>query len=142
MDSRMGAFVTLRSGGALRGCIGSFTPAGTLSETVVRMAAAAAVEDPRFPPVTAREVPVVTIEISVLGPMTPCPAGDVVAGLHGVYVRSGARAGTLLPQVAREEGWTAGELLSHACLKAGLAPGSWRDGRVEIFTYTAEVFGE
>jgi len=113
-----GAFVTLhvRDTGTLRGCIGSFSGVGTLGETVVRMAAAAAIEDPRFFPVRPAEVDGLRIDISVLGPMTRSAPEKVEPGLHGVYVRLGRNAGTLLPQVATEEGWDREQLLSHACL--------------------------
>ena len=143
-DSDSGAFVTLkrRSGGGLRGCIGSFTAAGTLGRTVVRMAEAAAVSDPRFSPVRPEEVSGLRVEISVLSPMVRTPPGDVVPGVHGVYVRSGRSGGTLLPQVATEEGWDREQLLSHTCLKAGLPPDTWRKGSADIYTYTAEVFSE
>lgn len=143
-DSDCGAFVTLKrkSDGSLRGCIGSFTAAGTLGRTVVRMAAAAAMDDPRFQPVRPDEVPLLRVEISVLSPMVRTDPADVVTGTHGVYVRSGRFGGTLLPQVAAEEGWGREQLLSHTCLKAGLPPGAWKTGTVEVFTYTAEVFSE
>lgn len=143
-DSDSGAFVTLRrrSGGGLRGCIGSFTAAGTLGRTVVRMAVAAAVSDPRFSPVRPEEVQGLRIEISVLSPMVRTTPGEVVPGVHGVYVRSGRFGGTLLPQVATEEGWNREQLLSHTCVKAGLPPDAWNSGQTDVFTYTAEVFSE
>ena len=144
-SSQGGAFVTLKTrSGQLRGCIGHFLGMGSVGETIVRMAAAAAVEDPRFPPVSAGELDGLRLEISLLSPMVPTEAGEVVPGTHGVYVRSGHRSGTLLPQVASEEGWDREELLSHTCMKAGLRPDAWRssDSDLEIFTYSAEVFGE
>jgi AmmeMemoRadiSam system protein A len=143
-DSDSGAFVTLRrrSGGGLRGCIGSFSAAGTLGRTVVWLAAAAAADDPRFAPVRPEEVPGLRIEISVLGPMVPTPPGEIVPGVHGVYVKSGRLGGTLLPQVASEEGWGREQLLSHTCMKAGLPPDAWKTGEVEIYAYTAEVFSD
>jgi len=144
LGAHLGAFVTLRTkqGSELRGCIGCFTPMGTLGQTVVRMAAAAAVEDPRFPPVRPSEIGSLFVEISVLSPMKPARPSDVVPGDHGVYIRRGARSGTLLPQVAREEGWDRDQLLGHVCLKAGLPPAAWKSEGVELFTYTAEVFSE
>jgi len=144
-DESGGAFVTLKTAsGALRGCIGHFRGVGSIAETVVAMAAAAATEDPRFRPVAPAEVDGLRVEISILSPMTPASPAEVVPGTHGVYVRSGPFSGTLLPQVAVEEGWDRGTLLDHACLKAGLPPDAWRrpDREFGLWTYTAEVFGE
>lgn len=139
---KCGAFVTLKRGGKLRGCIGSFTGSGSLGSTVVSMAGAAATGDPRFRPVTPSEADSLTIQISVLSEMRPALPSEVVPGVHGVYVRRGRRAGTLLPQVATEEGWDRETLLSHSCLKAGLPPDAWKHDDTEILVYTAEVFPE
>lgn len=137
-----GAFVTIKKGGSLRGCIGHFTGTGSLGKTVVEMAASAAVRDPRFSPVEPEEVENLEIDISLLSPMIPADPENVIAGEHGVYIKLGFRSGTLLPQVAKEAGWDSETLLSHTCLKAGLPSDSWRREGVQIFTYTAEVFCE
>ncbi|MCD4775439.1 MAG: AmmeMemoRadiSam system protein A [Candidatus Aegiribacteria sp.] len=137
-----GAFVTLKKGGTLRGCIGHFIGTGSLGKTVVEMAASAAVRDPRFSPVKPDEVDDLEIDISLLSPMIPAVPEDVVPGTHGLYIKYGFRSGTLLPQVATETGWDRETFLSHTCLKAGLPPDSWKRDGVQIFTYTAEVFGE
>ncbi|MBD3369234.1 AmmeMemoRadiSam system protein A [Candidatus Fermentibacteria bacterium] len=137
-----GAFVTLHKRDELRGCIGHFTGEGGIGRTVVKMAAAAAVQDPRFPPVRPDELENIDIEISILSKMVPAKPEEVQPGKHGVYVRYGPFSGTLLPQVATEQGWDRETFLDHSCLKAGLDPGAWRDGRADIMIYTAEVFGE
>jgi AmmeMemoRadiSam system protein A len=138
-----GVFVTLKKNKTLRGCIGHFSGYSSLGETIVKMASAAAVDDPRFIPVSPDELPELTISISLLSPMTRTDAEDIETGNHGVYIRSGPHSGTLLPQVAKEEGWDREALLSHTCMKAGLHPDAWRSsGDIEIFTYTAEVFSE
>ena len=137
-----GAFVTLKISNMLRGCIGSFAGLGTLGKTVIAMARQAALGDPRFMPVSVDEVEKISIEISVLSPMKPIKEEDVVPGRHGLYIRRGSRAGTLLPQVALEEGWDRVTFLSHTCLKAGLHREAYMEKGTEIFAYTAEVFGE
>jgi len=138
-----GAFVTLKTGdGRLRGCIGHFTGEGSLGETLVSMARAAAVRDPRFRPVRPAEVDDLSIQVSLLSPMEETDPEDVVPGEHGIYIRSGPFAGTLLPQVAEEEGWDRETFLSHTCLKAGLSPDCWKRSDTTVYTYTAEVFGD
>lgn len=140
-----GAFVTLHNHGALRGCIGQFLPKSSLCETVQQMALAS-LEDPRFTsnPVTADELPEIDIEISILSPMqrTRDPL-SLQVGVHGIYIRSGHRAGTFLPQVAPEQGWDAREFLSFCCAhKAGLPPNAWQDPQTEVYFYTAELIHE
>ena len=141
-QSSGGAFVTLKRNGRLRGCIGHFAGMGTLGETVRAMAREAALGDPRFPGVTPGEFPVVSIEISVLSPMERIAPEDVIPGIHGLFVTRGSRRGTLLPQVASEEGWDRETFLAHTCLKAGLSPNAWKDPQTELFAYTAQVISQ
>lgn len=138
-----GAFVTLRVEGALRGCIGSFEPKGTLAGTVARMAVSAASEDPRFPPVAADEADDLGYRVSALWPSRPMgnPA-TILVGSHGLLVKKGWHRGTLLPVVAVERGWDAMTFLRHACLKAGLSPDAWRDPGAEVEIFEAEEFGD
>ena len=137
------AFVTLRVGDALRGCIGHLAAEQPLWLSVREMAAAAATRDDRFSPVTPTELPGVTIEISVLSPRRRSEGPDkVVIGRDGLYVRRGASSGLLLPQVAMEHSWGAEEFLAQTCRKAGLPIDAWKDPATLVETFTAEVFGE
>ena len=142
LEERRGAFVTLHIHGRLRGCIGRMLGDLPLYDAVQAMAVAAAFEDPRFPPLSADEYPAVDLEISVLSPMEPCQPGDVVPGVHGVYLTKGYSAGVFLPQVAPEQGWDREALLDNLCRKAGLPPGSHLAPGAELRRFTAVVFGE
>ncbi|HKC46700.1 MAG TPA: AmmeMemoRadiSam system protein A, partial [Gemmatimonadales bacterium] len=87
-----GAFVTLRSHGALRGCIGHVAADRPLAEVVARMAVSAATQDPRFPPVPPEELPALEVEISVLSeaiPLVSRDPGQIRSGRDGVIVRRG-----------------------------------------------------
>lgn len=137
----LGAFVTLTQQGALRGCIGYIEALLPLDETIVHGGAAAALQDPRFPPVTFRELADLHIEISVLSPLAPIAPEEVVVGTHGLVVEQGRARGLLLPQVPVEWGWDRLEFLAHTCRKAGLHADAWRNG-AKLFGFTAEVFGE
>ena len=138
---RLGAFVTLTIDGRLRGCIGHIVGDRPLLETIAAMAEAAAFGDPRFPPLTPREFARIAIEISILGPLEPCPdPALVVVGRHGLLVRRGGRSGLLLPQVPVEWGWDRETFLEQTCHKAGLEPGCWRDPAATLFWFEAEVF--
>ncbi len=134
------AFVTLRHGHELRGCIGTVRADRPLWEAVARAARAAAHEDPRFDPVDPEEMEELTVEVSVLGaPREVESAAEVTAGRHGVVITEGRHFGLLLPQLAEEYGWDRETLLSQACVKAGLPPDAWRAG-ARISVFEAQVF--
>jgi len=139
---KRGAFVTLKTDGELRGCIGYPLPYKPLDEAVVEMAVAAASQDYRFAPLTPEELERTTIEISVLSVPRPVESTEEIeVGRHGIIVGKGARQGLLLPQVPGEYGWSREEYLRHGCLKASLPPDEWKKGaRVEVFE--AQVFSE
>jgi len=141
---KRGAFVTLKdAGGDLRGCIGTVFPVYPLEDTVVRMACAAALEDPRFPPVNRGELPSLSVEISALTVPEPVPDVErIEIGRHGLIVTSGLSKGLLLPQVAPEWGWEREEFLRHTCMKAGLPAEAWKDPGTQIEWFEAEVWGE
>lgn len=136
-------FVTLNIGGRLRGCIGSLEPRGALADMVGSYAGAAAFEDPRFPPVTAADLKKIDIEISVLSPLARAGgAADIKEGVHGVYLVSGRRSGTYLPQVWEHFGSKEDFLSSLCAEKAGLPPGAWKEKSTVLYTYTVDHFAE
>jgi len=139
-----GAFVTLNYKGELRGCIGNIIGQGPLFRTVRDMAIESSTSDPRFPPVTAKELKDIHIEISVLTePQRITDVNAIIMGKHGVIVRRGFSSGVFLPQVATETGWGREEFLNNLCAhKAGLPADAWKDPRTEIYIFSAEVFGE
>ncbi len=141
LSDKRGAFTTLHLHGRLRGCIGYVIPQHSLYRTISETARAAAFEDPRFPAVTLEEAPHLKVEISVLSPLKPIRAEDVVVGVHGLVVQMSGRRGLLLPQVPVEWGWDRSQFLAQTCLKAGLPADAWLQG-AELKAFTAEVFGE
>jgi uncharacterized protein len=142
LATRGGAFVTLHAGSELRGCIGHVEADQPLGEVIPRCAIAAASEDPRFPPVTANELRMLVIELSLLGILEPLAGPcDVEIGRHGLVVSQGWRRGLLLPQVAVEWDWDAEAFLAHTCHKAGLPRDAWKRGAT-LSRFEAEVFAE
>jgi hypothetical protein len=147
-SEKRGVFVTLKKRGELRGCIGFPTPVYPLSQAICEAARAAALEDPRFPPVRAAELPDIRIEVTVLSVPVPltCRAAErprnVIVGTHGLIVRGMGRSGLLLPQVPLEWGWNAMEFLDYTCQKAGLPRGCWKDEKVEVYTFEGQIFEE
>ena len=137
-----GAFVSLHKHGELRGCIGHIEADRPLAQVVAQCAVSACTSDPRFPPVTAGELSVIDIEVSILGPLEPIEGPDQIeVGRHGVLVALDRRRGLLLPQVATEWKWDAPTFLAQTCRKAGLPMDAWKNGAT-VWRFEAEVFGE
>ena len=141
-----GCFVTLKSGPALRGCLGRFTSDMPLHALVNEMARASAMDDPRFVSqrIAPDELNGVDIEISVLSPLERIENPlDLELGKHGIDIQCGYAHGCFLPQVATETGWSKEEFLGHCCRdKAGLDYDAWKDPKTEVRVFTAEVLGE
>lgn len=146
-----GAFVTLRKQGELRGCIGYTANMVPLAQAVQENAVNAAKRDPRFNEVTAAEVPLINIEISVLTPgdepeypfKRVNDVGEIVLGRDGLYIeRPNSRGGILLPQVPLEQGWDLQQFLAAVCRKAGYPDAAWQDPETKLYRFSAQVFGE
>jgi AmmeMemoRadiSam system protein B/AmmeMemoRadiSam system protein A len=136
-----GAFVTINKQGSLRGCIGHIKGVKPLYKSVEEMAAAAAFQDPRFPPVTKKELKDLDIEISVLTPFEQITdVNEIEVGKHGIYMERGFYSGLLLPQVATEYGWDRNTFLEHTCRKAGLPLDAWKDKDTRIYIFSADIF--
>ncbi len=145
-------FTTIRrvSGGRydLRGCIGYLSPVEPLIKNVVTTALAAALEDPRFEPLSAEELGEVVFEVSVLSmPRDLESAGrersrEVVIGRDGLIAEYRVYKGVLLPEVPVEYCWDEETFLSETCVKAGMTPDCWLSERVRVRRFTARVFRE
>jgi uncharacterized protein len=128
-----GVFVTIKERGELRGCLGTLECRGDLAAEVARCAA-----------VASPELPDLSLEVSVLGPLEridPADPATITIGRHGLVVEDGHRRGLLLPQVATEWNWTIEQFLRQTCLKAGLPGDAWQHG-ARISRFDAEVFGD
>jgi AmmeMemoRadiSam system protein A len=142
------AFVTLTEGGELRGCIGALEPYQALAQDVREHAAAAALEDPRFPPVQAAELERIEIELSCLTVPQKLEyqnADQLLSGLRpgvdGVLLRDGFRRATYLPQVWAKIPDKAA-FMDSLCEKMGVPADLWRHKYLEIFLYQVEEFHE
>lgn len=142
LRKKRGAFVTIQREGKLRGCIGTVLPIKPLYEAVRDNAINASVHDPRFPPLSAEDLDKITIEVSVLSPLTRLTSlEDIHVGRHGLVIRKGGRNGLLLPKVAADYGWDRKTFLENVCLKASLLSQDWREG-AELYCFTAQSFRE
>lgn len=142
------SFVTLTVEGDLRGCIGALEPYQSLATDVCEHAAAAALEDYRFPPVQEKELARIQIEVSRLTIPTLLeykdPA-DLLSKIHpgedGVILRDGIRRATFLPQVWEKIPDPA-TFLANLCYKMGAAPDTWKRKHLEVLVYQVEEFHE
>ena len=148
LTATRGCFVTLTKGGTLRGCIGHIQPVMPLYQAIIDNARRAAIRDPRFLPVSAREAGELEIEISVLTvpqPLAFSSPDDLLHRLHvhedGVVLRIGDRGATYLPQVW-EQLPDKVDFLDSLAEKAGCSRRDWRGPGVTVAIYHVESFKE
>ena len=139
---RRGVFVTLHVHRRLQGCIGVVEPDEPLGDAIVRCAAGAALEDPRFAPLRADQLGELSIEISLLSPPAPISPEAIELGRHGLLLVHHSKPGLLLPQVAIEHHLTREQFLEETCRKAALPREAWSDPEARLFAFTCEVFSD
>jgi len=142
------SFITLTRDGQLRGCIGSLEAYQSLAEDVREHAIAAALKDPRFPPVREEELSGIRIEVSRMTPPVALEykdANDLLSKLHpfvdGVILRDGFQRTTFLPQVWEKIPDPA-DFLDNLCYKMRATPDLWRSKHLDVLTYRVEEFHE
>lgn len=142
------SFVTLTKHGDLRGCIGTLEASQPLALDVREHAAAAALDDFRFPPVSPGELPDIHIEISRLTPPRVLEYSDpedllkiLRPGVDGVVLRDKHRRATFLPQVW-EHLPEPDRFLDQLCLKMGAQRNYWRCAPLRVEIYQVEKFEE
>ncbi len=141
LKEKAGAFVTLKSKGELRGCIGHISAVMPLSDVVEKMAIESAFHDPRFCSLQKDEWKDIDIEISVISPMRKIKnIEEIEVGIHGLYIEKGGYSGLLLPQVATEYHWDRETFLEYTCYKAGLTKDAWKLNDTKIYIFSADVF--
>lgn len=142
LDENRGVFVTLKKRGQLRGCIGRITAAEPVRSNLKKMALAAALEDPRFPAVTAGELEDLEIHISILSEPKPVASHEAIRpGIDGIVVRHGFKSGVFLPEVATETGWDKKTFFLRCAVdKAGLR--GEEISKAQVLTFQSDAFGE
>ena len=120
---RAGAFVCLKLGGQLRGCIGTTEPTqATLATEVIQSAIGAATRDPRFPAIYHAELEELAVSVDVLGvPERILDFSELDHRRYGVIVQSGTRHGVLLPDIEGID--SVADQVAQVLNKAGVDPG-------------------
>ncbi len=142
------SFVTLTIHGELRGCIGALEAYQPLAEDVREHAIAAALQDPRFPPVQPNELKQIHVEVSRLTAPVPLEYDSpeelparLTPHVDGVILRDGFRRATFLPQVWQQIP-NPEAFLNHLCAKMGAPQNLWRNTKLQVHVYRVEEFHE
>lgn len=136
MAAKAGVFVSIKKRGELRGCIGTYQPAyDSIGTEIIMNAISAATKDPRFPPVTEKELPDLRYSVDVLSPPERVEGPQALdPRKYGVIVVSGFRRGLLLPDLEGVD--TVEQQLKIAKMKAGI----FEDEDVEIYRFTVKRY--
>ncbi len=136
INQKAGVFVSLKKFGDLRGCIGTFMPTQeNIAQEIIKNAISAAVDDPRFSPVTASEVEDLSISVDVLSaPEEVKDVSQLDPKKYGVIVSSGYKKGLLLPDLEGVD--TAEYQIDIAKRKAGIYP----DEKVKLYRFEVKRF--
>ena len=145
MRTHRRTFVSVHTGGSLRGCVGSLAPNNPLIADVVQNAFRAAFEDKRFKPLTEADLADTKISVSVLSTpraMAFRNEADLVAQLQpdtdGLILQDGNKRGIFLP-IVWEQISEPQQFLRHLKNKAGLPLDHWSDG-LKVWRYSTESF--
>lgn len=126
LQARAACFVSLKTlDGELRGCIGTIEPAHeTLAAEIVANAINAATRDPRFPPVSSKELSNLRYSVDVLSATEATVFADLDPEIYGVIVEdeAGSRRGLLLPALEGID--TPEKQVEIAARKARIEPGT------------------
>ncbi|MBK6858514.1 MAG: AmmeMemoRadiSam system protein A [Microthrixaceae bacterium] len=144
-NDKRGVFVTLHVDGDLNGCIGDVSGDKPLAHEVARLARAAAFDDPRLPALRRRQLPRLTIEVSVMSPQEPIPAtspellrSHLTPGVHGLMISSGRHRALFLPDVWQQLPEFA-DFIGRLFAKAGMDPRRWPD-HLTAWRFTTQAF--
>ncbi|MFQ5672731.1 MAG: AmmeMemoRadiSam system protein A [Nitrospinales bacterium] len=136
MKRKSGTFVSIKKNGVLRGCIGTITPSEPdLAREIIRNAVSAATRDPRFPPVSRKELADLTFSVDVLTPPEKVDdVSDLDAGKYGIILKGETKQAVLLPNLEGID--TVEEQMTICRKKAGLR----KNDPVELFRFRVERF--
>jgi len=120
-------FITINEFNQLRGCIGSIIAHQSLIDDIIKNAKSAALNDPRFKPISEDELNNLEIEVSILTPPKELPYSNIAdlkskirVGVDGVIINYNGYQATYLPSVW-EQISSFEEFFGSLCLKAGLS---------------------
>jgi len=143
-----GVFVSIYKGNELRGCIGFPYPIYPLAIAIIKAAKEACI-DPRFEPLSEKELNKIKVEVTILGELKRIDNKvknrreliNLLDKNKGYMIVKGFASGLFLPQVWKIIG-DKKEFLKNLCFKAGLRENCWLDEKTEIYEFEAEIISE
>ncbi|MBI5326576.1 MAG: AmmeMemoRadiSam system protein B [Ignavibacteriae bacterium] len=140
LNDEYASFVTLKEDGMLRGCMGQTFTTSSLINSVIEAGRLASTRDPRFNPVSEKELNKLEYEVTVLSRMKKIlDPEEIVVGRDGVYIRLENSGALFLPQVAPEQKWDRTELLENLCRKARLPNDAYKSTKAELYVFQAMI---
>jgi len=147
---KRGIFCTIlkHPDGDLKGCIGLIKSNKSLINGVIE-ASCSATQDPRFLPLTLKELDKIVIEITVLSDMQKILVYEprdyldkIKIGEDGLFIEYKYNSGIFLPQVPVDQEWDLKTYLCELCIKAGLDEDAWIMKPVSLYKFQAQIFSE
>ncbi len=121
---------------------------GVLRKAISSAASAIAAGQPGQPPISAKELPELLVEISIFDDEVALPDGAVgrrnavVLGKDGLKVEYGMHSGMLMPSYPVRNGLSKTGFLEAACESAGLGKDYWKQPKVRIYKFGVQRFIE
>lgn len=136
MKVRSGVFVSIKKHGELRGCIGTYSPSTkNVAHEIIQNAISAATQDPRFPPVSNKELDSLEYSVDVLTePEKVSQKEELDPQKYGIIVKKGERRGLLLPDLEGVD--TVDEQIGIASMKAGISPSE----EIELYRFKVKRY--
>lgn len=137
LEKKAGVFVSLhkKSDHSLRGCIGTFLATQeNIASEIIENAISSSTRDPRFMPLTEKELADLEINVDVLSePSLVKDIKELDPKKYGVIVKTtDGRAGLLLPDIGVE---TVNEQIAICCQKGGISPSH---DKLNLYKFTVE----
>lgn len=154
-----GVFVTLnKKNGDLRGCMGIIPPIydhealDSLYNNTIRSAINSGVKDPRFRPISLKELDNLNIEVTVLSMPEQIKEktfndvlNNIELGKDGLFIKekNSYKQAVFLPQVPTEQRWDKNTYYEELCEKANINQNVCKDvNKMKIFKFKGEIFSE
>jgi len=148
LNQKKASFVTLYTQGSLRGCIGTYIADTPLYQDVCDHTYSSACEDPRFLPLTEKELKTVSFHISILSELIEMEnLGEsnlfkkLKPKIDGLMLKQGGKRAIFLPSVWEQLN-TAEEFVAALKQKGGWDKSFWsEDFKIYLFQ-TASIEGD